>query len=151
MLVGAFTDQDWLTFGNVLLNRNADFPSLWFNLWGTFIYWHLAVYYRSHLEDVYDLSWSPDSRFLISGSVDNSAIMWDVKKGGLLTHCGLDRHRALLLPSLGDTRDICCHYWQHILLIIPPASTKLDGGTYWFHLVRPSVDRIMSALYLPQY
>nr|CAD7266685.1 unnamed protein product [Timema shepardi] len=36
---------------------------------------------RGHLEDVYDLCWSPDSTCLISGSVDNTAILWDVQKG----------------------------------------------------------------------
>jgi len=33
------------------------------------------------LEDVYDISWSADSKLLLSGSVDNTAILWDVKKG----------------------------------------------------------------------
>lgn len=33
---------------------------------------------RGHHADVYDLSWSPDSSCLISGSVDRTAIMWDV-------------------------------------------------------------------------
>ena len=36
---------------------------------------------RGHIEDVYDLAWSPDGIFLISGSVDNSAIIWDISKG----------------------------------------------------------------------
>ncbi|EZA57248.1 hypothetical protein DMN91_002477 [Ooceraea biroi] len=36
---------------------------------------------RGHIEDIYDISWSPDSNHLISGSVDNTAIMWDVQKG----------------------------------------------------------------------
>nr|XP_012234979.1 PREDICTED: chromatin assembly factor 1 subunit B [Linepithema humile] len=36
---------------------------------------------RGHIEDIYDISWSPDSNSLISGSVDNTAIIWDVKKG----------------------------------------------------------------------
>ncbi|CAD6241091.1 GSCOCG00009126001-RA-CDS [Cotesia congregata] len=36
---------------------------------------------RGHLEDVYDLSWSPDNNMLVSGSVDNTAIIWDVQKG----------------------------------------------------------------------
>lgn len=36
---------------------------------------------RGHLEDIYDLSWSPDSNFIVSGSVDNTAIIWDVQKG----------------------------------------------------------------------
>lgn len=35
---------------------------------------------RGHLGDVADLSWSKDGRYLVSGSVDNSAIVWDVKK-----------------------------------------------------------------------
>lgn len=35
---------------------------------------------RGHMEDVYDLSFSADSNFLISGSVDNTAIVWDVQK-----------------------------------------------------------------------
>jgi len=42
---------------------------------------------RSHLEDVYDISWSADSKLLLSGSVDNTAILWDVKKGMVQFHC----------------------------------------------------------------
>lgn len=37
--------------------------------------------FRGHIEDVYDLAWSPDSTQLITGSVDNSAIVWDAVKG----------------------------------------------------------------------
>lgn len=36
---------------------------------------------RGHTEDVYDIGWSPSSQQLISGSVDNSAMVWDVVKG----------------------------------------------------------------------
>ena len=36
---------------------------------------------RGHLEDVYDISWAPDSNMLVSGSVDNTAILWDIHKG----------------------------------------------------------------------
>lgn len=36
---------------------------------------------KGHIEDIYDISWSPDSNSLISGSVDNTAILWDVHKG----------------------------------------------------------------------
>ncbi|XP_059166316.1 chromatin assembly factor 1 subunit B-like isoform X2 [Physella acuta] len=35
---------------------------------------------RGHLGDVADLCWSKDNRYLVSGSVDNSAIVWDVLK-----------------------------------------------------------------------
>lgn len=35
---------------------------------------------RGHMEDVYDLSFSSDSQYLISGSVDNTAMIWDIEK-----------------------------------------------------------------------
>lgn len=43
--------------------------------------WTVFKMLRSHLEDVYDLSWSQDACYLLSGSVDNTAILWDIKKG----------------------------------------------------------------------
>ncbi|XP_067128259.1 chromatin assembly factor 1 subunit B isoform X1 [Centruroides vittatus] len=51
-------------------------------------HWTALKILRGHLDDVCDLSWSANSNFLISGSVDNTAILWDVQKGknvGLLT------------------------------------------------------------------
>lgn len=43
--------------------------------------WLCHCVLRGHLEDVYDLSWSPDSKSLISGGVDNKAIIWDIDNG----------------------------------------------------------------------
>lgn len=43
--------------------------------------WLIYKTLRGHLEDVYDISWSLDSLRLVSGSVDNTAIIWDMKKG----------------------------------------------------------------------
>uniref|UniRef100_A0A1Q3EVG6 Putative chromatin assembly factor 1 subunit b n=1 Tax=Culex tarsalis TaxID=7177 RepID=A0A1Q3EVG6_CULTA len=43
--------------------------------------WLTMKILRGHMEDVYDLCWSPNSNFLISGSVDNTAMVWDVNKG----------------------------------------------------------------------
>ncbi|KAG7382774.1 Chromatin assembly factor 1 subunit B [Phytophthora pseudosyringae] len=34
-----------------------------------------------HKGDITDLSWSPDSAFLVSSSVDNRCVIWDVEKG----------------------------------------------------------------------
>ena len=36
---------------------------------------------RGHLQDVSDICWSPDGQRLVSGSVDNTAIVWDIHKG----------------------------------------------------------------------
>lgn len=41
---------------------------------------------RRHLEDIYDLCWAPDETGLISGSVDQSTIIW--KLDHLLTQDG---------------------------------------------------------------
>ncbi|OXU30243.1 hypothetical protein TSAR_008813 [Trichomalopsis sarcophagae] len=43
--------------------------------------WNSWKVLRGHVEDVYDLSWSPDSNCLVSGSLDNSVILWNVHKG----------------------------------------------------------------------
>ncbi|RVW85348.1 Chromatin assembly factor 1 subunit FAS2 [Vitis vinifera] len=48
------------------------------------------VWFRFHRKDVLDLQWSTDGAFLISGSVDNSCIIWDVNKGSV--HQILDAH-----------------------------------------------------------
>lgn len=39
------------------------------------------LFSRGHIEDVYDICWTRDGNFMVSGSVDNTAIMWDINKG----------------------------------------------------------------------
>ncbi|EAA03971.3 AGAP007544-PA [Anopheles gambiae str. PEST] len=56
---------------NILENTNDQDKETWLTM----------KILRGHMEDVYDLSWSANSQFLISGSVDNSAIVWDVQRG----------------------------------------------------------------------
>ena len=41
---------------------------------------------RGHLEDILDISWSNDGAVLVSGSVDNSVIVWNVATGMLDFH-----------------------------------------------------------------
>ena len=49
--------------------------------------WTVYKMLRGHIEDIYDLCWSSCSSFLISGSVDNTAILWDVAKGYFIYFC----------------------------------------------------------------
>lgn len=42
--------------------------------------WYPAKLLRGHLEDVNDISWSKDGNFLVSASLDNTAIIWDMQK-----------------------------------------------------------------------
>lgn len=43
--------------------------------------WVVFKILRCHKEDIYDICWSPNSSKLLSGSIDNTAILWDVQKG----------------------------------------------------------------------
>jgi len=43
--------------------------------------WNCVKSLRGHLEDVNDLSWSHNDEKIVSGSVDHTTILWDVKKG----------------------------------------------------------------------
>lgn len=43
--------------------------------------WIVYKVLRGHKEDIYDMCWSPDGAKLLTGSIDNTAIVWDVNKG----------------------------------------------------------------------
>ncbi|CAM8922002.1 unnamed protein product [Rhodiola kirilowii] len=52
--------------------------------------WKVQKTLSFHRKDVLDLQWSSDGAFLISGSVDNSCLIWDANKGSV--HQILDSH-----------------------------------------------------------
>ncbi|KAJ8013154.1 hypothetical protein DPEC_G00050340 [Dallia pectoralis] len=54
--------------------------------------WSVVKTLRGHIEDVYDICWTRDGNFMVSGSVDNTAIMWDVTKGQKL--CIFNDHKS---------------------------------------------------------
>ncbi|XP_057708567.1 chromatin assembly factor 1 subunit B [Corythoichthys intestinalis] len=54
--------------------------------------WSVVKTLRGHIEDVYDICWTRDGSFMVSGSVDNTAIMWDINKGQKL--CILNDHKS---------------------------------------------------------
>lgn len=72
---------------------------------------HLRVL-RGHIEDVCDLTWSSDGKFLLSGSVDNSAILWDTTKGtkiwcsdlikGYVQGVAIDPHTEYMIALSSD-------------------------------------------------
>ncbi|KAF7113373.1 hypothetical protein RHSIM_RhsimUnG0132800 [Rhododendron simsii] len=53
--------------------------------------WKVLKTLSFHRKDVLDLQWSSDGEFLVSGSVDNSCIIWDVSRGSV--HQILDAHQ----------------------------------------------------------
>ncbi|KAH7622201.1 putative Chromatin assembly factor 1 subunit FAS2 [Nannochloris sp. 'desiccata'] len=57
--------------------------------------WRRAASLRGHTDDVMDLAWSPDGSALISGSIDNKVIVWEVsekKRGSMLTQFANHKH-----------------------------------------------------------
>ncbi|XP_041662430.1 chromatin assembly factor 1 subunit B [Cheilinus undulatus] len=54
--------------------------------------WTVVKTLRGHIEDVYDICWARDGNFMVSGSVDNTAVMWDINKGQKL--CILNDHKS---------------------------------------------------------
>ncbi|KAI8036886.1 hypothetical protein M5D96_010197 [Drosophila gunungcola] len=67
--------------------------------------WMTLKVLRGHREDIYDLSWAPNSQFLVTGSVDNTAMLWDVHKGKSLAI--LDDHKGYVQ---GVAWDPCNQY-----------------------------------------
>ncbi|KAK9809784.1 hypothetical protein WJX73_006467 [Symbiochloris irregularis] len=47
----------------------------------TGLQWRRGCVLRGHAEDVQDIAWAPDSSALVSASVENSCIVWDVEAG----------------------------------------------------------------------
>jgi len=75
--------------------------------------WVVYKMIRFHLDDVYDLSWSPCGQFLLSGSVDNTAIISNVHKNSKVAHLSESRgyiqgvswnKKYNLVSSLGGDR-----------------------------------------------
>ncbi|KAK4305817.1 hypothetical protein Pmani_022311 [Petrolisthes manimaculis] len=82
-------------------------------------HWGVAKLLRGHLEDVYDLSWSQCSLFLASGSVDNTAILWDITKGRSMSI--LSEHKGFVQGVSWDPKgqlvatlcsDRCCRIYN---------------------------------------
>ncbi|KAF0306921.1 Chromatin assembly factor 1 subunit B [Amphibalanus amphitrite] len=69
--------------GHIILWRRQDHPNIMLEMDGADFREHYCIHktLRGHLQDVYDLCWSADGAHLISGAVDNTAILWDVQKG----------------------------------------------------------------------
>ncbi|KAG9454817.1 hypothetical protein H6P81_007721 [Aristolochia fimbriata] len=53
--------------------------------------WKVLKVLSYHRKDVLDLEWSADGAFLVSGSVDNCCLVWDVNEGSV--HQILDGHQ----------------------------------------------------------
>lgn len=62
--------------------------------------WVVYKMIRSHLDDVYDLSWSGCGQFLLSGSVDNAAIITNVHKNNKVRFLDMSAPEVLWQPYI---------------------------------------------------
>jgi len=92
--------------------------------------WVVYKMIRFHLDDIYDLSWSPCSQLLLSGSVDNTAIVTNVHKNKKVSHLSDSRgfvqgvawnRKHDLLSTVGSDRN--CRSYNS-------SSMKLLSKTY---------------------
>lgn len=67
--------------------------------------WNVWKVLRGHKEDIYDLCWSIDGMKLLSGSVDNTAIIWNINKGKL-EHIVSD-HKGFVQGVAWDPKNEC--------------------------------------------
>ncbi|KAH3727980.1 hypothetical protein DPMN_053926, partial [Dreissena polymorpha] len=65
--------------------------------------WCMQKVLRGHLEDIYDICWSSDGKYMVSGSVDNSAILWDLTKDQKM--CLLNEHKSFVQGVAWDPRN----------------------------------------------
>lgn len=57
--------------------------------------WHRTGVLRGHTDDVMDLAWSPDGSALLSGSIDNRVMVWEIsekKRGKLISQFVNHKH-----------------------------------------------------------
>lgn len=67
-------------------------------------HWVAQKVLRGHIDDVCDICWSPDNAWLLSGSVDNSAIVWNVEKGKKVSL--LNENKGFVQGVAWDPRDV---------------------------------------------
>ncbi|KAF9583975.1 hypothetical protein BGW38_007963 [Lunasporangiospora selenospora] len=102
--------------------------------------WRVQSMMRGSLSDIYDLAWSPDGRYIISGSIDNTARIWDVKDAKCI-HVIADHHhyvQGVAWDPLGEfvatqSSDRSVHIYAfrldkngHVAVTSLGRSTKID-------------------------
>ncbi|KAJ1921066.1 Chromatin assembly factor 1 subunit [Mycoemilia scoparia] len=84
--------------------------------------WKPASLLRGSLADIYDLAWSPDGRFIISGSIDNTARIWDVRSAKCIQVLTEHSHyvqgvcwdpKGKYIATQGSDRTLNVYQWRY--------------------------------------
>ena len=98
--------------------------------------WRIAASLRGHRDDVLDLCWSPDASALVTGSIENMCLLWEVdarkaqvregkgEKGRGILATTLSLLTILLSPTL--SLPLCSCAWR-----TTPTTCRVWHGTQW--------------------
>ena len=98
--------------------------------------WYIQMAYTQHSWMLMDIVVGPSVRLFVYGIF--SKVRVGAKEGG--SHYW---EMAVVLPSLVDTGDICCHYWQHILVYSAVIIVLFVMAVSWY-LLTPSLTLLAS-------
>ena len=99
--------------------------------------WCIQMAYTQHswmlMDIVVGLSVRPSVRLFVYGIFRWLCICWQItwNKWHKIWHDDVVIIGRWLLPSLVDTGDICCHYWQLILVVNWTFRNKLQWNFHW--------------------
>ena len=103
--------------------------------------WCIQMVYTQHswmlMDIVVGLSVRPSVRLFVYGIFRWLCICWQItwNKWHKIWHDNVVIIGRWLLPSLVDTGDICCHYWQLILVhcsLVMPYGSFINRGQHLF-------------------
>lgn len=102
--------------------------------------WFSFKTFRGHLEDILDLSWSKDGTQIISGSIDNSVIVWDVNTGNKL--CILKEPKGFVQGVVYDPLGLhyCCLSTDRSLRIFTASNHKCILNVSKMQMSKETVD-----------
>jgi len=110
-------DQRWLAVGGWMLNdeiRLYNFPT-----------GELVTLLKGHNDVVNGLAFSPDSRYLVSGSADNNAIIWDINQQQRLHTLTGHTNDIYAVAFTPDSKRVVTGSYDHSLRLWRVASGEL--------------------------
>ena len=105
------------------------------------IQWSNQKIIRGHLSDIYDLCWSPDSNYIISGSIDNTAKIWSIDKGKNLQN--IQDHSHFVQGVSWDPRNkyVITQSSDKTARIYKNADAKQKLNFYFVQLLKRKIDK----------
>jgi chromatin assembly factor 1 subunit B len=105
------------------------------------VQWSNQKILRGHLSDIYDLCWSPDSKYMVSGSIDNLAKIWNLEKGKYSQT--MSEHSHFVQGVAWDPRNkyIVTQSSDKSARVYKNADTKQKINFFFYQLIKRKADK----------